>query len=96
MTDNINKQIKKMKSMSNRTSIESKREIINKFLEKDLNLMLINSNHIDFYDKKTKNIIKDHGIKIENFIILDKNIFLLTLKSINEISNLREALKTIK
>ena len=95
MTDDISNQIKKMKNLPTST-IENKREIINEFLEKDLNLMLIDSNYIDHYDRKTKEIIKDHGIKIDNFYILDKNIFLLTLKAVNEISNLRETLRTIK
>ena len=96
MTDEISKQIKKLKSMSTSASIESKRQIINEFLEKDLNLMLLDSNYVNFYDKKTRSIIKEHGVKIEDFIILDKNMFLLTLKNVKEISNLREILKEIK
>ena len=94
MTDDISNQIKKMKTMSTSTNNESMKEIINEFLEKDLNILLIDSNYIDHYDRKTKEIIKDHGVKIENFYVLDKNMFLLTLKTYDDVSNLREILKT--
>ena len=94
MTDKLSNQIKKMKTLSTSTNNEDMREIINEFLEKDLNILLIDSNYIDHYDRKTKEIIKDHGIKIENFYVLDKNMFLLTLKAVDEVSNLREILKT--
>ncbi|NHI91663.1 MAG: hypothetical protein EAX96_04105 [Candidatus Lokiarchaeota archaeon] len=80
--------------MSTSTNIESKREIINNFFEKDLNLMLIDSNYINHYDKKTKDIIKNNGIRIENFYILDKDMFLLRLRAVNEINNLKNILKT--
>ena len=96
MTDTITRRIIDMKKMSLTSHIDNKREIINEFLEKDLDLILIDSNYIDFYDKKTKEIIKDHGIKIEEFFVLDKNMFLLTLKRVEEISNLSNVLKTIK
>ena len=95
MTDDLSRRIETMKKMSPTSHIDNKREIINEFLEKDLDLILIDSNYIDHYDKKTKDIIKDHGIEIENFFILDKNMFLLTLKTLNEISHLTESLKKI-
>ena len=96
MTDRIDRKIETMKKMSPLSHVENKKEIIHEFLEKDLDLILIDSNYIDFYDKKTKDIIKDHGIKIEDFFILDKHMFLLTLKTLDEISYLTESLKNMK
>ena len=96
MTDAITNRIKDMKKMSPSSHIDNKRAVINEFLEKDLDLILIDSNYINYYDKKTKEIIKDHGIKIEEFFVLDKNMFLLTLKGFEKISSLSNILKTIK
>jgi len=96
MTDKLTSRINVMKKMSPLSHIDNKREIINEFLEKDLDIILIDSNYIDYYDKKTKEIIKDHGVKIEDFFILDKNIFLLTLKTVDELAHLSESLKKLK
>lgn len=96
MTDTITRRIKDIKKMSPSSHVDNKREVINEFLEKDLDLILIDSNYIDYYDKKTKEIIKDHGIKIEDFIVLDKNMFLLTLKAVDELTHLAESLKSMK
>ena len=96
MTDKIDRKIETMKKMSPLSHVENKKEIIHEFLEKDLDLILIDSNYIDHYDKKTKDIIKDHGIKIEDFFILDKNMFLLTLKTVNELPHLTESGKSMK
>jgi len=96
MTDSLTRRIKDMKKMSPTSHIDNKREIINEFLEKDLDIILIDSDYIDHYDKKTKEIIKDHGIKIEDFIVLDKNMFLLTLRAVDELTHLTESLKSMK
>ncbi|MHA1799043.1 MAG: hypothetical protein ACTSVY_11415 [Candidatus Helarchaeota archaeon] len=87
--------IRELKKIKEDSDSNKKAEKIRKIIENDLNLLIINSEYLEYYDSNTRSLFKQHGVLIDNLFILDKNSFFSSLKMIDQIFHLSEILKEV-